>query len=471
MDFDWEDVIAAPAVPPQGGMRGIVRLSGAETAAVLRRAGMRAVGGEALRTRPRHPAWQAVELTLAEGLALTGDLLVWPDERSFTGQPAAEFHTLGSPPLVQAALGRFVAAGARPARPGEFTLRAFLAGRTDLTQAEAVLGVIHARDERELETALSQLAGGLRARIERLRSELLDVLAHLEAGLDFVEEEDVRFVTTGELTRALAAAAEAVDALLAASRGRTLVESLPRVVLHGPPNAGKSSLFNALLRRFGSDTTAAALVSPVPGTTRDYLVGRLRHGSREFLLVDTAGDETPLDPISAAAQSGRREQVEQAALVLECAAADAAPLPPAPATPDVSTTIRPPSDPPTLLVRTKCDGPEEETSPASGPLETSALTGRGLDRLATEITTRLELTTAAAEAPAFTAATAVRCRENLVTAAASLAAAQAAVRAGVGEELIAADLRGALDGLGLIVGTVCTDDLLDRIFSRFCIGK
>lgn len=461
MDFDWEDVIAAPAVPPQGGMRGIVRLSGAETPGVLRRAGLRSADGEDLRTRPRHPAWQAVELPLAEGLALPGELLVWPDERSFTGQPAAEFHTLGSPPLVQAAFGKFVSAGARPARPGEFTLRAFLAGRADLTQAEAVLGVIHARDERELETALSQLAGGLRTRIERLRGELLDVLAHLEAGLDFVEEEDVRFVTTGELTRALAAAAEAVDALLAASRGRTLVESLPRVVLHGPPNAGKSSLFNALLRRFGNDATAAALVSPVPGTTRDYLVGRLRHGAREFLLVDVAGDETPLDPISAAAQSGRREQVEQAALVLQCLDADSAYPSPAPAK----------ADPPTLLVRTKCDGPETAASPASGPLETSALTGRGLDRLATEITARLELTTAAAEAPAFTAATAVRCRENLVTAAAALAAAQAAVRAGVGEELIAADLRGALDGLGPIVGAVCTDDLLDRIFSRFCIGK
>ena len=234
------------------------------------------------------------------------------DRRSYTREPVAEFHTLGSPPLLEALLRAVCTAGARLARPGEFTLRAFLAGRFDLVQAEAVLGVIDAADRRELDVALAQLAGGLTRPLVELRGSLLDLLADLEAGLDFVEE-DIRFVAGGELQRRLAAAADQVEQLRGQmrTRGRTDVE--PRVVLVGWPNVGKSSLFNALTGR------DAALVSERPGTTRDYLTATLSLGDSTCRLVDTAGSEPTADePIASAAQRSRQTQSEQARLRLLC---------------------------------------------------------------------------------------------------------------------------------------------------------
>ncbi len=248
------------------------------------------------------------------------DLFLWPVGRSYTAQPVAELHTLGSPPLVEAALEALCATGARLARPGEFTLRAFLAGRIDLTQAEAVLGVIDAADASGLATALSQLAGGLGGPLRRLRGELIDLLAHLEAGFDFADE-DIPRLATDQLDRQLAAAAETVDRLLEQMATRRESVDLVRVVLIGWPNAGKSSLFNALLGRTG------ALVSAVPGTTRDYLTAELEldesaDSSVRCLLVDTAGVEpsspASADPVRQAAQAASANQDRQADIRILC---------------------------------------------------------------------------------------------------------------------------------------------------------
>lgn len=212
----------------------------------------------------------------------------WPPGRSYTGQEVVELHTIGSPPLLDALIGALCSAGARLAQPGEFTLRAFLSGRIDLTQAEAVLGVIDAVNRRQWEAAVRQLAGGLSRPLARLRADLLDLLADIEAGLDFADE-DIRFIARDEIDRRLSAARSAAETVAGQLESRRLAGDRPRAVLVGPPNAGKSSLFNALVRR------SAALVADSAGTTRDYLSAPLDCGGMVWELIDTPG-VAPLGP-------------------------------------------------------------------------------------------------------------------------------------------------------------------------------
>src|SRR5262249_27089380 len=265
------------------------------------------------------------------------DLFLWPTRRSYTRQPLAEVHTFGSPPLLDAVLRALCDAGARLARPGEFTLRAFLAGRIDLMQAEAVLGVIDAADRRQLQSALEQLAGGLSRPLNGLRNDLLDLLADLEAGLDFVEE-DIRFVSPEELAARLKSALDLLEQSSCQLAARGTGDGLARVALAGAPNAGKSSLFNALVGN------SAAIVSAHPGTTRDYLVAKIDADGLPIELVDTAGVDTTCSErlpwrseissdqhrpsgsaetsaetsIAASAQARARQQREQAGLRLLC---------------------------------------------------------------------------------------------------------------------------------------------------------
>ena len=198
-------------------------------------------------------------------------------------------------------------AGARLAEPGEFTLRAFLAGRLDLTQAEAVLGVIDAHGNDELQTAVEQLAGNLARPLHQLRDELLTLLAELEAGLDFVEE-DIEFISPDELTARLQAIASQLAAVAEQMSSRLTAAPSRQIVLLGPPNAGKSSLFNALANRFGvaHQANASAIVSNIRGTTRDYLTTTVELDGARCELIDTAGIEAQTDHfigIAAAAQS------------------------------------------------------------------------------------------------------------------------------------------------------------------------
>jgi tRNA modification GTPase len=347
-------------------------------------------------------------------------------------------------------LAHVLAQGARPAEPGEFTLRAFLSGRIDLTRAEAVLGVIDARNPAQLDAALKQLAGGLFGPIALLRDRLLDVLAHLEAGLDFVEEPDVDPLGRLDLAENLAAGSADLAALADRLRARERPGGHPAVVLVGPPNAGKSRLFNALLG------TSRALVSPVPGTTRDYLAALCDCDGLTVEIIDTAGAERARDPIEARAQAFRDEQAARADLLLACLPAE-----------DQTDPHFNPSDRPTLLVRTKADLAPGSPSPP-GLISTSAATGEGLDALRRAIASALRDDPADADLPATTGA---RCRDSLVRASTALAAASATVSLGGGDELVAIDLRQALDDLGRVVGAIVTDDILDRIFRKFCIGK
>jgi tRNA modification GTPase len=457
--LDPTDTIAAVSSPPGHGFRGLVRLSGPAAWPIALDGFVPDRDWDREAPSPARAEWRAGRLRL-EGLRppVPVALGLWPGPRTYTGQPLAEIHLIGAVPLVQHVLACCLARGARHAAPGEFTLRAFLAGRLDLTRAEAVLGVIEARTAVQLDAALEQLAGGLAGPVARLRDRLLDVLAHLEANLDFVDEADVVDLGRAALAAELTGAAEETAALAGRLRGRDRPEGSPRVVLTGPPNAGKSRLFNALLGR------AQAIVSPRAGTTRDYLAAPCDCDGLAVELVDTAGVEAAsvsgAIPGSARAQDLRAEQVAQADLVLICRSADTEGQGPA------ETPVTPGR--PCLRVWTKADlGPPP--GDASLPLvSTSAASGAGLAALRTAIAAALRECPSEGDLPASTGA---RCRDSLAHADSALRAASRILLEGGGEELVAIDLRQALDELGKVVGAVVTDDILDRIFRRFCIGK
>src|SRR5262249_53841214 len=235
--------------------------------------------------------------------------------RTYTGQDLVEIHTISCQPIIDVLIAECLNAGARAAQPGEFTMRAFLAGKLDLTRAEAVLGVIEAADRQELAQALTQLAGGMAEPTRALRENLLNLLADVEAGLDFIEE-DIRFVAGDELLLRLTKALAHVTLLRRQIEQRSLGQRHFRVVLAGKPNAGKSHPFNALV---GKD---AALVSAEPGTTRDYLEAVIEIDGATIELVDTAGERDAVYAIEAEAQSLGKKQTREADLVLRCIACD-----------------------------------------------------------------------------------------------------------------------------------------------------
>lgn len=442
--LDPEATIAAVATPPGHALRGIVRLSGPRAwpiaLGLLDEASAPGVG-----TRRGHIHLDGLHAPLPA--AVTS----WRSPRSYTGEDVCEIHTTGSPPLLGLVLAACLARGARHAQPGEFTLRAFLRGRLDLTRAEAVLGVIDAGNPAQLDAALEQLAGGLSRPIVELRDRLLDVVAHLEANLDFVEEADVDSLDRPDLERFLSAAAVELGALVERISRRGRGVGHPRVVLTGPPNAGKSRLFNALAGHDG------ALVSPRAGTTRDYLTALCSCDGTMVELVDTAGVEAPEGSINAQAQTLREHQARRADLVLRCSSLDTEPVDITPPDPAVSS----------LHVVTKSDL-GRVSGEAPGMISTSAATGTGLDALRQAIARTLEAQRREGDLPASTAA---RCRDSLAGAIEALGRAAAVLTQRVGDELIAMDLRLAVDELGKVVGAVYTDDILDRIFLRFCIGK
>jgi tRNA modification GTPase len=447
--LDPQDTIAAIASPPGAGMRGMIRLSGADAFPIA----LKGFIDEETRERARRAEVRRGSRKV-DGLRppLPVQMALWPAHRTYTGQDVAEIHTVGAAPLVNLLLADCLSRGARHAQPGEFTLRAFLSGRIDLTRAEAVLGVIDATNPAQLDAALKQLAGGLSGPILTLRDRLLDLVAHLEANLDFAEEPDVDPLGRAALVDELASSSSELTALASRLTRRDRSEGLPRVVLSGPPNAGKSRLFNALL---GGEH---AIVSPHAGTTRDYLTATCECAGMLVELVDTAGIETPRDNIENQAQSLRADQAARADLVLACISAD---------TRDAAL-YAPAHHVPSLRVWTKCDvrppGPDE----TPGAILTSATTGEGLDELRAAIARLLRRGETEGDLAASTAA---RCRDSLHRAGVSLMDASETLRAGGGEELVSLDLRLAIDELGKVVGGVVTDDILDRIFRKFCIGK
>jgi len=379
---------------------------------------------------------------------------------SFTGEDSAELSFHGSPYIARTALSSLIAAGARLAEPGEFTRRAFLNGKMDLSQAEAVADLIASESAAGHAVAFRQLKGSVSRRMDELRTELIDTTALLELELDF-SEEDVEFASRDRLMALLTDLQTEVAQLLETFvLGQALKEGVPTALL-GAPNAGKSTLLNALLRE------ERALVSAVPGTTRDTVEERFTAGGILFRLVDTAGiretDETVERlGIERSQEAARRAAVQ--VLVVDAAVWNADPQP----TLDLWAQLEdwnPQSH--RVLVFNKADQ-EQPISPPEGALVLSAATGAGVSEL------EAALAQWVTQNPAYGADTVVshaRHAAALRAAADSLSQAENALRTGLSGELVAIDLRDALRHIGSITGQVVADDLLSSIFSRFCIGK
>jgi tRNA modification GTPase len=482
MAFNSDDTICAIASVSGGAGRGIVRVSGPSAISIAAQLFEPIDCGsiQAVRHATALPGHARIEIDTSPR-NLPCDLFLWPTSRSYTREPVAELHTIGSLPVLQCLVSAVCESGARLAEPGEFTLRAFLAGRLDLTQAEAVLGVIDARGSEALDSALVQLAGGLARPLDRLREELLQLLAELEAGLDFIEE-DIEFISSAALHARLESAVQLLNEVAEQMKSRHVTNDLPQIALVGPPNVGKSSLFNALVKRFGSRTMrrknsqAPALVSPRRGTTRDYLTSTLCLNDIECELVDTAGFDLHegtafKSAIDGSAQSFACEPGELATIRAYCAeAADAI---------DARQLFNVGSElgarGADIIVLTKADllplgVLNGEVSANKRIVVTSSRSSLGLDELCVTFRNLLS-DNESTQCRQIVAATANRCRESVCSAETSLTRAAELVQASGGNELVAVELRAALEDIGRVVGAVYTDDLLDRIFKTFCIGK
>lgn len=428
--------IAAIATPPGGGRRAVLRLSGPRALA-LGRETCRLAAEHAL---SRRGAWRG---RFDDGVAEQPVLaLAMPGPHSFTGEDVLELHLVGSPPLVAAALARLVALGAELARPGEFTRRAFESGRIDLSRAEGVLALVEAESDSERRAAAELCFGGLGKRLEALRESLLDLRVLCEASLDF-DEADTGHVPLEELVERGERVRVALEEALGWERRRTRRGGAPRIVLAGAPNAGKSTLFNAL-------TGARAIVSDVAGTTRDALVAPWVVAGVPCELVDTAGlserFETGPD-----GHAQRFAKAEHAAADLVLRVGDAREAPPQA------------SGPRELVVLTQADRAE---GPVPG-LVVSAVTGQGLAELERAVAQALWLrppSGVARELGERHVAALEHARERLDEALA-LARAQGPL------DLVAEALRAALERLDEIEGHASPEDVLERIFARFCIGK
>jgi len=451
-----EDTIVATATPRGRSARGIVRLSGPQAVEIV---------SSCLERPLRAATYTRVEARLRLGGtgAFPVALYVMLAPRSYTREDVVEIHAPGSPPLLGAILSELTARGARPAEAGEFTRRAFMNGRIDLAQAEAVMALVRAGSEREERLALSALTGDFSREVAPLRRGLLRLLADVEAALDFVEDAMV-FATPQRQRAEIERASHAIEELLRVSAARRVQREETVAVLYGPANAGKSSIFNLLA---GS---RSAIVEDAPGTTRDFLEAAVELEGVQFLLVDTAGIRPPAEFIEEIALERSESAVRGAQLVIFVADASS---PPDEAARRLHDNVR---SLPLIPVLNKCDraaAPAVEAwkrifAPARA-IELSALTGGGLDEL--ELAMAGEVLGGGVDLSGSRYLLEERQKGCLQDALEALSRAAQAVRDGQGDELAAFDLREAVTALGRVTGEDYLADLLDEVFSRFCVGK
>lgn len=436
--------IVALATPPGVSALAVVRLSGD---------GAAALAGKLLR---RPVAWAHRRIwhrELYDGTTLLDEavLAYWEAPRSYTGEETVEITCHGNPFLAQRVVAACLGQGARAAGPGEFTQRAFLNGKIDLTQAEAVADLISAATDREIAGAQAMRAGKLGERMQSLRAALIDLLAHVEAHIDF-PEEGIDPATGEKLAAGVREVRDGVDRLLAtAPLGRILRHGVVTAIV-GAPNAGKSSLFNALARE------ERAIVSPTPGTTRDVIETECRIGSLRLRLLDTAGRRETGDAVEA--EGVRRAAAAAARAELVIHLLDGA----VPATAQLPYVPEPGQQ--VLLLAGKADlGVHPDNASL---LAVSTATGAGLGTLPDRIEALLLGSEGTSSEPL-----AVNTRQEaaLRSARAALETAGEELASGVSPELSSLPLREALRAVGEVVGIATNEDVLDALFLKFCIGK
>jgi tRNA modification GTPase len=451
--FAPDDTIVAIATPPGRGGIGVVRISGPSAVTVAR--------AVLKRSQPFVERRATLARVRDQDGLLDEVVVTWfPGPHSYTGDDVVELSAHGSPVVLRAIVRLAMVAGARLARPGEFTLRAFLNGRRDLVQSEAVADLIAAATPLQARAASEQLEGSLTRRLAGLEQELFDLIAQLEASLDF-PDEGYRFIEATAAEARMRELVAAIDRLLGEARRGRLIREGATVVVAGRPNVGKSSLFNALA---GGDR---AIVSDAPGTTRDLVTERVEIEGLAVTLVDTAGSREARDAIEregVARGAGARAGADLVLIVLDRSV---------PRTLDDEQLIAEPAVAVRIVVANKCDLPAAwqpaDEEGGSAALALSARTGEGVQALRRAIVQSLTGKEPVRETAAVTNLRHVRLLEEARD---DLERARAAAAQGdVPEEFLLADLQAARARFDEIVGRRTDEDLLQHIFERFCIGK
>jgi tRNA modification GTPase len=438
------ETIVALSTPPGVAALAVIRLSGPESRAIIERLVTAKVDG-----KPGH----AVYRTLAHQNKTLDDVVLtfWRAPHSYTGEEPVEISCHGNPHIVENIIEACLELGARAARPGEFTQRAFLNDKLSLTQAEGLLDLLYAPTERALASARAMKEGRLGHALEAVRAELVDLLSHLEASLDFAEE-GIEPRVGPEFSARIEKAREKIGQLIrTAPLGRILQEGALAVIV-GEPNVGKSSLLNALLRE------DRAIVAPTPGTTRDLIEAQCNVRGLPVRLIDTAGQRDSTDPVEIEGNRRARALLPNAQLLLHVVEAHQ---------PYAATKIELPENIPSLLIANKSDLGRHASLPADA-IFISALTGEGIGELETKIEAVLVVDVADETETVLT----INARQNatLQRAAQALDRSLEALR-GSGLEIVSIELREVLHDLAEVIGETSNEDILTRLFQNFCIGK
>jgi tRNA modification GTPase len=447
------DTIAAISTPPGRGGIGVVRLSGPHAKRIAE--GMVRVSGDS--------AWRPWRANLGELLDRAGHAVdnvvatFFEKPRSYTAEDMVEISCHGSPVVLRHAVESAVEAGARLAEPGEFTLRAFLNGRLDLPRAEAVRDLIEATTLYQARIAAQQACGSVSRRIAPLKEQLLELIALLEAGIDFAED-DVSVAPPAEILRRIDPVLEGVAGLADSFQYGALVHSGLTLAIVGRPNVGKSSLFNALLEQ------DRAIVTEIPGTTRDLISETASIGGVPVKLVDTAGIREGAELVESLGIERSLQAMADADLTLVVVD-----LSQPPGEPDHALAARAQAQGRCLLIGNKCDLGNVGLPAFPHAAQVSALTGAGIPELRSAILEAVAPRGAFEQETGFI--TSLRHERLLRESEAALRQARAATQAGIPHEMLLLDLYSALHSIDAITGATTADDILNRIFSKFCIGK
>ena len=453
-----QDTICAVSTPPGAGGIGIIRISGSAAIGIASTV-FRPRRNKDLMVAPSHSLHYGHVVDPASSETVDEALVsVMRAPATYTREDVVEINCHGGMMPLWRTLGLLVAAGARQAEPGEFTKRAFLSGRVDLAQAEAVMDIIHAKTDLSLRAANEQLLGGLSGEIAALRDRMLSLIAAVEAGIDF-PEEDIGTGMGQPLADEVGRLFAEVDSLLSGyTYGRILRDGFATAIV-GKPNVGKSSLLNALLKQ------NRAIVNEVPGTTRDVLEEYLNIAGVPLKILDTAGIRHSHDIVE---QEGVRRSIaaigsaDIVLLVLDGSQ---------PLTTEDQRVMDEVRGKHVIAVINKSDLPskQKQLKEPQVKVSVSCRTGEGLDNLKRAISDQVKQGTISSREHVW--AVNQRHKTALEQTKASLQKALESITSGLSPEFIALDLRGALDSLGLIIGATYTEDILERIFNDFCIGK